>query len=265
MVYKRSSCEAYQRWADEVGDSNYTFEALSPYFEKSTTFTAPDISKRGVNATPQYDLSTLGTRGPVDITFSNYAQPVSTWVQKGMAAVGILPINGFTSGQLIGSSWPIGTINHTYGTRESSETAYLEPALSLPNLIVYPSTLAKKILFDKTTASGVVVSTGGYQYTLTARKEVIVSGGTFQSPQLLMVSGVGPRATLEQHNIPVVANLPGVGQNMWDHILFGPSYRVKVQTASALGMGDNFFVANAKFVEEQTGPLASPGGDFLGT
>lgn len=265
MAYFRSCRSAYDRWATEVGDSNYTFDALSYYFEKSTNFTPPDIAKRGANATPEYDSSTLGTSGPVDITYSNYAQPIATWVQKGMQAVGIRPIKGFTSGTLLGSSWLLATITHTSGIRESSETAYLQPALSRPNLIVYTNTLAKKILFSGTTASGVSVSTLGYEYVLTARKEVILSAGTFQSPQLLMVSGIGPQAILDQFKIPVVSRLEGVGQNMWDHILFGPSYRVNVQTASALAMGDNYFKANEEFVTEQSGSFASPGGDFLGT
>lgn len=255
---------AYQQWADQVGDSSYNFNSLSPYFLKSTNFTAPDISKRGVNATPQYDTSTVGTSGPLDITYPNYAQPVSTWVQKGMAAIGIPPINGLTSGTLMGSSWLLNTINHTVGLRESSETAYLDPALSRPNLIVYTDTLAKNVLFKGKNASGVVVNTAGYTYTLTAKKEVILSAGTFQSPQLLMVSGIGPKATLQQHNIPVVSDLEGVGQNMWDHVLFGPSYRVNVQTASSLAMGNNYFKNNALFAQSQSGTFASPGGDFLG-
>lgn len=265
MAYKRSCAGAYQNWAEEVGDSSYTFDALSPYFEKSTNFTPPNISKRGVNATPEYNVSTLGTSGPVDITFSNYAQPIATWVQKGMKAIGISPIDGFTNGHLLGSSWLIATINHTLGTRESAETAYLQPALSYPNLIVYTNTLAKKVLFDGTTATGVEISTAGYPYTLTANKEVIVSAGAFQSPQLLMVSGVGPKDILEEYDIPVVANLGGVGQNMWDHVLFGPSYRVKVVTSSSLAMGDNLYVNSAEFSSEQDGIFASPGGDFLGT
>lgn len=66
--------------------------------------------------------------------------------------------------------------------------------------------------------SGVLVTTNGEDYVLSARKEVILSTGAFQSPQLLMVSGVGRRDTLQEYDIPLIANLPGVGQNMWDHV-----------------------------------------------
>ena len=264
MAYERSTRQTYQKWADEIGDQSYTFDNISPYFQRSLNFTPPDNSKRGSNATPQYDTSTLGEGGYLDITFSNYAQGIATWIQKGMEAVGISPINGFTSGELIGSSWVIGTINHTLGVRESSETAFLRPALGRANLAIHIDTMAKKILFQGTTAIGVQVESSGYPYTLSANKEVIISAGTFQSPQLLMVSGIGPSSILDEHKIPVVVDSAGVGQNMWDHILFGPSYRVNVQTASALSYGDNIYAANEEFISQQDGLLASPGGDFLG-
>jgi choline dehydrogenase len=94
--------------------------------------------------------------------------------------------------------------------------------------------MAKKILFTKTKATGVQVQSNGATTNLQANKEVIVSAGVFQSPQLLMVSGVGPKATLEKLNIPVVADRPGVGQGMQDHVFFGPSYRVNVPTITRL-------------------------------
>ena len=264
MAYVRGTRQSYQKWADEVDDQSYTFDNIAQYFEKSLNFTPPVDAKRGLNATPQYNTSTLGEGGLLDITFSNYPQRIATWVQKGMEAIGILPINGFTNGQLFGSSWVIGTINHTLGTRESSETAFLRPALGRPNLVVYTDTMAKKIVFEGSRATGVQVESDGYAYNLTAGKEVILSAGTFQSPQLLMVSGIGPSATLQEYDIPVLVDLPGVGQNMWDHVLFGPSYSVNVQTASALAYDDNIFKANDEFIQQQDGLLASPGGDFLG-
>ena len=227
MAYQRGTRESYQRWADEVGDQSYTFDKLLPYFEKSLNFTPPNNAKRGLNATPGYDASTLGAGGqPLDITFPNYALSFSTWIEKALSVVGIKPINGFTSGQLFGSAFNIATINQTTGLRESSETAFLTPALGRPNLIVYTHTLAKKVLFEKTTATGVSIDTGTQVLTLSAKKEVILSAGVFQSPQLLMVSGIGPKATLQEYGIPVIADRPGVGQNMWvskDYGDFNPS------------------------------------------
>jgi len=217
MAYHRATEESYQMWADQVGDPSYTFKAWLPYFEKSLHYTPPDRNKRPTNATPQVDLHNLDTgKGPLSVTFSNFAQAASSWVEKGFEEIGISPINGFTSGKLLGSSYVLEAINASTQTRDSSETSFLGSALGNYNLTVYQSTLAKRILFDKNKkAVGVQVDSQGLSYVLSANKEVITSAGAFQSPQLLMVSGIGPATTLQKHQIPVLADRPGVGQNMW--------------------------------------------------
>jgi choline dehydrogenase len=265
MAYHRSTAGAYQLWADQVGDDSYTFENLLPYFEKSLNFTPPDNAKRGLNATPDYDISNLGNgEGPLHVTFENYALAFSTWFAKGLAQIGVLPQNGMTSGVLNGSSWSVKTINHDTGARDSSQTAFLAPALKRPNLIIYTRTLARQITFTGLNATGVTVQTETKNYHISAKKEVILSAGTFQSPQMLMVSGIGPAATLESLDIPVIANRPGVGQNMWDHILFGPSYRVNVPTSSSFGDPTFFYESIALFQNEQAGMLSNNGGDMIG-
>lgn len=96
--------------------------------------------------------------------------------------------------------------------------------------------MCKRLIFDEEKkAIGVLVSTrGGESYAIGVNKEVILSAGAFQSPQLLMVSGVGPAEHLNEFGIEVIANRPGVGQNLQDHIFFGPSYRVCVDTLTKL-------------------------------
>jgi len=97
------------------------------------------------------------------------------------------------SGTLFGSLYFLNTIDAKTQTKESSETGFLQPALRQGNLTVYQSTLAKRILFGgNKTATGVLVETGGSQYTISARGEVILWAGVFGSPQMLMVSGIGP-------------------------------------------------------------------------
>ena len=217
MAYHRSTKGAYQKWARQVGDESYEFENWLPFFEKSLRYTPPDMAKRAANATPDVDLSHLASgTGPLSITVANYANTASSWVKKAFHSIGISPIDGFTSGSLIGSSYVLGTINASTQTRDSSETSFLRTSLQNPRLTVYQSTLGKKILFrNGTQASGVLVESAGMVYTLRARKEVIISAGAFQSPQLLMVSGVGPSHILTKYEIPIVADRPGVGQNMW--------------------------------------------------
>jgi choline dehydrogenase len=119
---------------------------------------------------------------------------------------------------MIGSSYILNTIQADSMLRETSETGFLQPALKRSNLVVYTESLATRILFNGKTAAGIRVDTGGKEYVLSATKEVILSAGAFQSPQLLMVSGIGPAPTLEKFGIPLVADRAGVGQNMWVRI-----------------------------------------------
>lgn len=183
-----------------------------------------------------------------------------------MLQVGIQPRLGFTSGAIIGSSAQLLNIDGTKMTRESSETAFLQKiGLSNPNLIVYQSTMATKILFDSNKkATEVVINMGGFTFVLTANKEIVVSAGAFQSPQLLMVSGVGPEATLNQFGIPIVQALEGVGQQMSDHILGGPSHRVNLQTTTSLSYQPFAAQAVESYLTSGTGILASTGVDYLG-
>ena len=174
--------------------------------------------------------------------------------------------NGFNGGKILGSAYATFTIDPINAERSSSESSFLQAALKNTTLQVYKQTLAQQILFssDKT-AVGVIVSTGGLNYTLSAKKEVIVSAGAFQSPQLLMVSGIGPIAVLQSLNISVVKDLPGVGQNLWDQPWFASSFRVNVPTASAL-QNDPAAYAEAiqAYTTGATGPLSISSGGIFG-
>ncbi|KAK6079052.1 glucose-methanol-choline oxidoreductase [Seiridium cupressi] len=264
MAYSQSSYGAFQKWADTVDDDSYTYPNFSAYYRKSMDFDASTINSRYPNATPTYDATVTVEGGPLGVSFPAFAQSWSTWVARGLEAVGIQPRGALIDGTLSGATWQINTINATTGLRASAEASYLRPVKERSNLFVFNGTLAEKVLFDgNQTATGVLVTTGTTSYTLSAAREVIISGGTFQSPQLLMVSGVGPADTLAQYDIPLVADRPGVGQGMNDHVMFGISYQANVETLSAYSVGDNLAVANAEFVANRTGPLASPGGDFV--
>ncbi|KAL9629342.1 MAG: hypothetical protein Q9204_005326, partial [Flavoplaca sp. TL-2023a] len=224
-----------------------------------------DPNFRFANGTPEYDLTVLGDgSGPLSVTFSHYVQAFGTWATRGLSAIGIPIIKNFQSGALLGQSYSMFTINATEMTRDSSETSFLRRGPAYPNYIVYQSTLAKQILFNgNNTATGVLVETQGLQYTLHATKEVILSAGVFGSPQLLLVSGIGPAATLREHQIPIIAPLAGVGQNMQDHIYFGQSYRVNAPTFSSLS--NPLFAARAAldFNTNASGILTNPTTDVL--
>ena len=270
MYYHRQTLGSSEKWAKETGDKSYTFPNLLPFYEKSVNFSGQSVTYP--NSSNVQDPSVFNaTGGPLQVSFGDYDDPFATWSQLGLQAVGQAPIDGFQSGKLIGSAYVASTIDPTTATRSSSETSFLQSALKTTSLKVYNNTLAQKILFEKTTATGVLVApegvsgVNGSSYTLTARNEVIVSAGVFQSPQLLMVSGIGPKKTLTGLGITVVKSLAGVGQNLWDHVYWGTSYPVDVTTNSA---GANSPAATAAGIElyqtKQAGPLTVGGVEFLG-
>lgn len=264
MGYQRGTKESFQKWADAVGDETYTFDNVLPYYEKSATFTPPDYSKRYTNTTLNYDPSVFDNslQGPLQVSYPNWASPFASWCQKGLSAIGVTPNDGFNSGSLFGSMWYTATINPAGEIRSSSQTAFLSQEIQDSKLQVYTRTLAKRILFNRRKrATGVVITSNSSTYTLSARKEMILSAGAFQSPQLLMVSGIGPSDTLKQYDIPLISNLPGVGQNMWDNLIFGPSYRVNVVTDSQISQNPGYAAqVQAQYVNNQSGPLTYPAG-----
>lgn len=264
MAYQRGTKAAHQQWADTVGDPSYAWDKFLPFFEKSLNYTPADDALRGANASVVNDPTVLGTGdGPLSVTYPHYAQAFATWAKHAFVEIGLQIRSGFQSGALLGQSYGLYTINATTMHRESSETSFLRQGLADPNLTVFQSALAKRIRFHGKRAVGVDVETMGYPYTLSARKEIVLSAGALQSPQLLMVSGVGPAATLKAHGIPLVADRPGVGQNMQDHIIYAPSYRVNVITQSAL-LNEAFEAqANRDYNERAAGIYANPTSDIL--
>ncbi|CAI6255279.1 unnamed protein product [Periconia digitata] len=265
MIYQRGDKGSYQRWADAVGDQSYTWDNLLPYFQKSIKFTPPKSPPRAANASAEYNAAAFDpTGGPLRVSYANYAGPFSSYMEGGMNSIGISPAQDFNSGNLMGAQYCSSTINPDNQKRDSSQTSFLNAAQNRANLKVYSLTLAKKIIFNANKrATGILISTGA---VISARKEVILSAGAFQSPQLLMVSGIGPAATLQKFNIPIILDNPAVGQGMEDHIFFGPTYRVRVETFTRLA-NDPLYVA-AQFATDYTlfkrGPLTNPVCDFLG-
>jgi len=249
-----------------VDDPSYTFDNVLPFYEKGTEFTPPNTYARLANATTEYDTSVFSpSGGPVQVAYTNYVSSLSTLFKSAIQKLGIPSIKGFNSGKLLGNSYCTSTLSPKDQVRSTS-TAYIDSALKLSNLKVYTQTLAQKVLFDQNKkATGVQVSSLGISYTIHASKEVILSAGAFQSPQLLMVSGVGPSDALNGLGIDVISDLPGVGQNMWDHILFGPSYEVNIPTlSSVLKNPVNLAAAVLEYATNATGGLSSPVADFIG-
>ncbi|RDW65983.1 alcohol oxidase-3 [Coleophoma cylindrospora] len=268
MVYHRGTTGSYGQWADMVGDDSYKFSNLLCYFKKSAKYTKPDTQIRAANATVPNPNSTAfsSSGGPLQVSHAHFALPFSSFALSAFEEVGIPEVEDLNSGDLLGAQYSTTTTNPEDQTRSSSESSYLQAAFvsRRTNLQIYPQTMAKQILFDQNkTATGVRVVSHGAEYILSAKREVVLSGGAYSSPQILMVSGVGPKDTLAKYNIPVVANRPGVGQNLWDHMLFAVIHEVDVATQSQLSDPTYKTQAEQEYIHNGTGILTNMGADFL--
>ena len=266
LLYHRPTIGSLNQWADQVGDQSYSFNNFFPFFKKSVHYTPPSIKYMN-SSNVQADGGFIANGGPLQVSFGKYEDPFGTWLQKGFQAVGQAAIKGFQIGQLIGSAYMPFTEDPSNGHRSSSESSFLESTKNEKvKLKVYKNTLAEKIVFEgkDNYATGVTVSSysasgpDSKPYTLHAKREVIVSAGAFQSPQLLMVSGIGPRDTLRHFKIPVLYDSPGVGQNLWDQPFFSSTFRVDLSSASASAT-DPIFQANAvsEYLNHASGPLTN--------
>lgn len=272
MLYNRGTIGSYRMWADLVGDDSWSFENILPFFARGITYSPADAGLRPANASvplPANPTAINGT-GPLQVSHSNYAQPFDSYMDAALEEAGISTQQDFISGNLLGRQYAQVTISHPEEERSTSQ-AYLDHAVrsGRENLKIYPNTLGRRVLFnDNLTATGVEVEASSYGnsklFHLDASKETILSAGAFQSPQLLMVSGVGPREQLEAHNIKMIADRPGVGANMEDHLDLLSIWEVTIPD-EGVTVADPY--GSDQLVDEyrtnRTGPLTSPGVAYL--
>lgn len=154
---------------------------MLPFYKKVGNFTPPNEDTRLANTTTLYNASLYTPNGgPVQVGYPNWANPISSWIQKGLEALGFsnLP-GGLADGRFWGFAYTASSIDSRTQSRCSAEVAYLREAFMMTtNMNLYKNTLAKRVLFDShKNAYGAVVDSGGVEYTLNATKEVIVSAG----------------------------------------------------------------------------------------
>ncbi|KAJ4381634.1 hypothetical protein N0V86_002998 [Didymella sp. IMI 355093] len=267
MMYHRPSVGSLQAWADHVGDQSWNWANMTKYYERSMTLTANVANRTAADGSAVYDASAYGASGsnsqPLHVSYPNYINPLSQYAAAAFSAIGLKQIPGFASGVLDGFGWWQFTIDAQTGLRSSAEASFLSEAYDRPGLTAYINAQASNIIFENGTAVGVRVTNQGMRpFTISARKEVIVSAGAWHSPQLLMVSGIGPKATLDNFDIKVVKDLPGVGQNMWDSTnIGGPVYEISLPGYTHWQQAGPMADAEAELLANGTGPLTNIGLD----
>jgi choline dehydrogenase-like flavoprotein len=203
MVYTRGHRWDYDHWA-ELGNRGWSYADLLPLFKRAQN------QERGPS-------DHHGTGGPLNVADLRQNSEISQVFVRAAGEAGYPLRDDFNGADQEGVGFY--QVTQKDGRRCSSARAYLHAIRQRPNLTIITRALASRVLFDGQRAVGVAyLDRDGRTVELQARREVLLSGGAINSPQLLLLSGVGPRAELEKHGIAMVRELPGVGQNLQDHL-----------------------------------------------
>jgi choline dehydrogenase-like flavoprotein len=202
MVYLRGQREDYDGWA-ALGAAGWGWDDVLPYFKRA------EHNERGASALH-------GTGGPLNVADLRSPHPFARLFVEAAQQAGIPRNADFAGATQEGAG--LYQVTQKNGERWSVARAYLEPARGRPNLVVLTGVLASRIVFEGRRAVGVHYRHDGAERQVRARREVLLAAGALQSPQLLMLSGVGPAQHLAQHGIALVADAPDVGQHLQDHL-----------------------------------------------
>lgn len=210
MAYARGAREDYDHWARDLGLAGWSYDEVLPYFKRSESWQGGASELRGGD-------------GPLTVTQLDYQDPLLDGFMQATELCGY-PRNADYNGASIEGFGPMQTTIRR-GKRWSAASAYLRPAIARGNVTVRTGALVRRVNFEGRRAVGVELAVGAQVETLRATREVILSGGVINSPQLLMLSGIGEAAQLRRHGIQVAVDLPGVGQNLQDHIVCDVRWR----------------------------------------
>ncbi len=217
MVYTRGNRADYDTWA-ALGNPGWSYDEVLPYFKRAE-------NSECFGATEYH-----GTGGPLNVSWLRSPSVINEAFLKACEQVGIPRTADYNGASQQGAS--MAQVTQKNGERHSAAKGYLTPYLSRPNLTVITKAQACRVELEGKRAAGVEIQRGGQISLVRARREVILSGGAYGSPQLLMLSGVGPAAHLKELGIPVRHELPGVGQNLQDHLTTVLIYRTQRQDAT---------------------------------
>jgi len=210
LIFVRGQREDYDHWA-QLGNAGWDWNSVLPYFKKS------EHNSRGANATH-------GDKGPLRMSDIGAKNELMEAIIRGANEMGVPRNDDFNSGDQEGVGY-YQLFTHN-GWRISSAVAYLKPARDRANLRIETDAHTTGVILEGRRAVGVRYIQNGVVREARAAREVILSAGALQSPQLLQLSGIGPASLLQKHGIGVVHNLPGVGQNLQDHLQLRLMYKV---------------------------------------
>jgi choline dehydrogenase len=246
LLYVRGQHEDYDRWRQR-GNVGWGYEDVLPYFKKA------ENQQRGAN---EYH----GAGGPLSVSDWRHDDPLSEAFVKAAVETGIPYNPDFNGATQEGAGFFQTTTRR--GRRASSAVSYLRPAKGRGNLCIETEALAQRLIFEGRRASAVEFRQRGTLRSARARKEILVSSGAYNSPQLLQLSGVGPAELLKQHGIEVVMDAPGVGNDLQDHL----QVRIVTRCSQRITLNDIInhplrrVAAGARYAAFRKGPLTIAAG-----
>lgn len=249
MAFVRGQPQDFDAWAEQ-GLPNWSFAHCLPYFKRMETYSGGEDQYRGGS-------------GPLQVYRPQHTNPLYECFLEAVQQAGY-PLSKDTNGYQQEGFSPMDQSIHR-GSRSSCSTAYLAPIRHRNNLNVAVGCHVTRILLESKRAVGVEYVQSGQVHRVNARREVILAAGATNSPQLLMLSGIGPASELNRHGIPVVVDLPGVGQNLQDHW----DVQVQQECTRPISVNPEISLLNrakngARWLISKDGPAASNQSEIAG-
>ena len=260
---KRGSADIPTFIRGELGNPGWSWVELLPYYLKSETYNPPPESVSEQVDTTFIEPSAHGRHGPVQNSFPPFYDNFYRAWEPTYKNLGLGPTGDPKDGLAIGAHTTLLTLEPKNASRSYAANAYYKPNAARPNLHVLTGALVTKIDFAHPkrplVATGVAFTIDGKSYNASAKREVILSAGAFQSPQLLELSGIGDAASLRPLGIDVLYDNPSVGENLQDHILLPLAFEAAAgqDTFESLGNETYFAQVLSEYTTNHTGPLSS--------
>lgn len=266
QVFVPPSGKGIDSW-EALGNAGWNWDTLKKYLSKA--YSSPVFSTDAKECLAIEEWPTLNeARGPIQTSFGDIDHPIrKAWAETFRATQQQLDTDPFTQNS-VGAFSSIANIHPSKGERSYSASAYYKPAQHRSNLHVLTNAYVEKVLFDKgsggsSKATAVRYTHNGETKMVSCRKEIILSAGVIQSPKILELSGIGNAGLLRRHGIDIVESLPGVGENLHDHLVSYTVFRAldTVETKDDLVRQEPEAVQRAmqEYMTTQNGPLASVG------
>ncbi|KAF7891081.1 uncharacterized protein EAF02_001406 [Botrytis sinoallii] len=261
LYWTHASQQDINSWG-ELGNANWSWEALDPFFKRSERFVSPSGVVEQDLQTGNIVTTLHGDNGPIVNTFPDIYGPIDEAWPRTFQALGLEVKSDPRDGLALGGYTNLLNLDLDGRKRSYAATAYYLPASNRPNLKVITGALVEKIILEKchdiVTANGVQYSNGTIAH---AKKEVILSAGSIGSPQVLELSGIGNPNILKKKGIEVLVNNRNVGENLQDHVYVPIGFKVNTGIITLDNFTDPAFFdsAYAEYVANATGPLATTG------